>query len=103
MQTQKYPLIVIISILISICSAQSKYCGAQVKQSDLYLEFEQLVQDKQKAKAIEIGHDLFGSLVSKYPENINLNDLQRKLESTHYKRWGILMKENISDLKRWSI
>lgn len=80
MQKQRSELIIIVLILISIHSGQSKYCNAQVEQDNLYLEFEQLVQSKQNTKAIEIGHGLFERLVSKYSENASLHDLQRRLK-----------------------
>lgn len=80
MQKQKFELIIIVLILMSIHPGQSKYCNARVEQDGLYLEFEQLIQSKQNSKAIEIGHGLFERLVSKYPENASLHDLQRRLK-----------------------
>jgi len=80
MQKQRSKLIIIILILISIHSGQSKCSKAQVEQDKPYLEFEQLVQSKQNTKAIEIGHGLFERLVSEYPENASLHDLQRRLK-----------------------
>lgn len=80
MQKQSSQLIIIVLILISIHSGQSKYCNAKVEQDNLYLEFEQLIQSRQKSKAIEVGHGLFERLVSKYPENASLHDLQRRLK-----------------------
>ena len=80
MQKQKSELIIIVLILISIHSGQTKYCNAQVEQDNLYLDFEQLIQSRQNSKAIEIGHGLFERLVSKYPENASLHDLQRRLK-----------------------
>jgi len=80
MQKQKFGLIIIVLILISIHPGQSKYCNARVEQDDLYLEFEQLIQSKQNSKAIEVGNGLFERLVSKYPENAGLQDLQRRLK-----------------------
>ncbi len=80
MQKQRSKLIIIVLILISIHSGQGKYCNAQVKQDNLYREFEQLIQSRQNSKAIEIGHGLFERLVSKYPENASLHDLQSRLK-----------------------
>lgn len=67
-------------ILISIYSGRYKHCDAQIEQARVYIEFERLVHNKQKAKAIEIGQGLFESLVSRYPENVSLQNLQRRLE-----------------------
>ena len=80
MQKQKSELIIIVLILISIHPGQGKYCNAQVEQDNLYLEFEQLIQSRKNSKAIEIGHGLFERLVSKYPENASLHDLQSRLK-----------------------
>ena len=83
MQKQKYSLIIIIAILVSVHLSQNKHCHAQVKCNNPYLEFEQLIQDKHKASAIRVGHDLFQSLASKYPENAGLLDLQKRLEAAY--------------------
>ncbi len=83
MQKQRCVLIIIVLISISIHSGQSKYCNAQVEQDNQYLEFEQLVQNKQNTKAIEIGDGLFERLVSKYSENACLHDLQGRLKVAH--------------------
>ncbi|MDH4241152.1 MAG: hypothetical protein OEW48_16460 [Phycisphaerae bacterium] len=80
MQKQRSEMIIIVLILISIYSGQSTYCNTQVEQESLYLEFEKLVQTRQNSKAIETGHGLFERLVSKYPENASLHDLQRRLK-----------------------
>ncbi len=83
MQKQRCVLIITVLMLISIHSGQSEYCNAQVEQDNLYLEFEQLVQNKQNTKAIEIGDGLFERLVSKYSENACLHDLQGRLKVAH--------------------
>ncbi len=83
MQKRKCVLVIIILIVISIYSGQSKYCNAQIKQDNPYLEFEQLVRNKLHTKAITIGDDLFERLVSKYPANAGLHDLQGRLEVAH--------------------
>lgn len=80
MQKQRNVLIIIVLMLISISSRQSRYCNAQVEQDNSYLEFEQLVQNEQTVKAIEIGEVLFSGLITKYPKNINLQDLQERLK-----------------------
>ncbi len=80
MQKQKSEFIIIVLILISIHPGKRKYCNAQAEQDNLYLEFEQLIQSRQNTKAMEIGHGLFERLVSKYPENATLLDLQRRLK-----------------------
>jgi len=83
MQKRKCVLIIIVLILISIHSGKSKYCNAQIEQDNPYIEFEQLVQKMQNTKAIEIGDSLFERLVSKYPKNIGLRDLHRRLKVAH--------------------
>lgn len=83
MQKQKCVLIITILILISIHSGHSKYCNAKIAQDNPYLEFEQLVQNKQNAKAIEIGDGLFERLVSKYSGDACLHDLQGRLKIAH--------------------
>jgi len=83
MQKQKYSLIIIIAILVSVHLSQNKHCCAQVKCNTSYLEYEQLTQDKHKASAMRVGHDLFQSLASKYPENAGLHDLQKRLEAAY--------------------
>ena len=80
MQKPGYISKIFIPILMSIYSCQNSYCGVQVNQSNMYLEFERLVQDKENAKAIEIGRDLFEKLVSAHTENPSLRDLQRRLQ-----------------------
>lgn len=79
MQKRK-KLQIFISILITIYFGCYKYCDAQIEQRKVYVEFEQLVHSKQKAKVIEAGRVLFESLVSKYPENTSFQVLQRRLE-----------------------
>lgn len=80
MRKQRSELIIIVLILISIHCGQCKYCNAQVEQDNLYLEFQQLIRGNQNKKAIEIGQSLFERLVSKYPENASLHDLQRRFK-----------------------
>ncbi len=83
MQKRECVLIINILILISFYSGRSKYCNARIKQDNTYLEFEQLVQDKQHNKAITIGDALFERLVSKYSANSVLHDLQGRLKLAH--------------------
>lgn len=80
MKKQRYERIIIVLILISILPGQTKYCNAKVQQDNPYLEFEKLIQTRQNSKAIEIGNGLFQGLLSKYPENTGLHDLQRRLK-----------------------
>ena len=70
-----------ISILVWILvyPGQVRCYSARDKQPNLYLEFEKLIQNRQDAKALEIGADLLGGLFAKYPENIGLDDLQKRL------------------------
>lgn len=83
MQKRKWVSIIIILIFISIHFSTSKHCNAQIKQYNSYFEFQQLVQKKQNAKAIEIGNGLFNSIVSKYSGDDCLHDLQRRLKVAH--------------------
>lgn len=48
-----------------------------------YIEFEQRIRDRQNAKALEVGHDLFKGIVSKYSETRNIDNLQKRLEVAH--------------------
>jgi hypothetical protein len=80
MQKRKCVFVIIILILVSIYSGRSTYCNAQIKQDNPYLEFEQLVRNKQYTKAITIGDALFERLVSKYPANAGLHDLHGRLK-----------------------
>ena len=79
MKKQRYELIIVVLILISILPGQTKYCNAKVQQDNPYLEFEKLIKSRQNSKAIESGNALFQRLVSKYPEKAGLHDLQRRL------------------------
>ena len=83
MQKRRYLLQIFILISISIYPGKSRYGNAQVEQDNPYLEFKQLLQNEQNAKAAEMGHGLFESLVSKYPGNVSLCDIQRRLKVAH--------------------
>lgn len=63
-----------------ICAGHSRYCCAQARWADSYLGFKQLIQDGQINRAMQTGDGMFECLVSKYPENMSLNELQKKLK-----------------------
>jgi len=77
-------IIIVALILISIRAGQRTTCDAQVKQQNLHLEFEQLVQTGQNSKAIETGRVLFERIVSKYPDNNSLHELQERFKVAQY-------------------
>jgi tetratricopeptide (TPR) repeat protein len=83
MRRQEYLLKVFTLILVSVYPGQGGYCEMVANQDDLYAEFEQLVQTKQKAKAIEVGQNLFERLISEHPENLSLQNLQRRLHAAN--------------------
>ena len=80
MRKQSCQLIIIISALILVYSGQSRCQSAQEKSVNNYLVFEQLLEQGQAAKAIEIGEDLFTALIFQNPENKGLSDLKKKIE-----------------------
>ncbi len=84
MRKKRSELIIVVLILILIHTGQRTCCNAQVEQDKLYLEFEQLVQTMQNSKAIENGRVLFERIVSKYPDNNSLHDLQERLKVARY-------------------
>jgi len=83
MQKQKVWLKLSVLILTLVYSSLNEYSSANVNRNSLYPQFKHLAENKQRAKAIEIGHDLFKSLTGKYPENVSLQDLQNRLESAN--------------------
>ncbi|NIP50832.1 MAG: hypothetical protein GWN00_00970, partial [Aliifodinibius sp.] len=84
MRKQRSELIIVVLILVSIYTGQRTCCNAQVKQEKLYLEFEQLVLTRQNSKAIAAGRVLFERIVSKYPDNNSLHELQERLKVAQY-------------------
>jgi hypothetical protein len=65
---------------MSLIPGWIEYCDAQTEQEKVYIEFGQLIHSDQIAGAIEIGQGLFEILISKYPENANVQNLHKRLE-----------------------
>lgn len=101
MHKQRSQLIIVVLILISIHTGQRTCCNAQVKKDILYLEFEQLVQTRQNAKAIETGSVLLDRIVSRYPQNNGLHDLQERLKVAQY--LAELISRNLKSRQKKSI
>ncbi len=80
MQKQSCQLIIIISALVLVYPGRNICYSVQEEPVNNYLIFEQLLEQGQAAKAIEIGEDLFAALVFQNPENKGLSDLKKKIE-----------------------